>query len=135
VSLAWPVFDGGQRSLESSRLETEARRLRTAQAQIALQATRDVDDAVGAEQTTAAFLAEVAAQAETGQAALDEAKARYQRGLSDYTPVLTTLRILQDAERARIAAEGQLLAVRVRLHEVLPGSWTTASMDAATGGR
>ncbi|HEX4385920.1 MAG TPA: TolC family protein [Myxococcales bacterium] len=128
VTLAWPVFDGGQRSTETSRLETEARRLRTAEAQIVLQATRDVDDAVAAEQTTTAFLAEIAAQVETGQAALEEAKARYQRGLNDYTPVLTALRILQDAERARLAAQGQLLAVRVRLHEVLPGSWTAATM-------
>jgi multidrug efflux system outer membrane protein len=131
VTLAWPVFDGGQRITETSRLETEARRLRTAEAQIVLQASRDVDDAVAAEQTTAAFLAEIAAQVETGQAALEEAKARYQRGLNDYTPVLTALRILQDAERARLAAQGQLLAVRVRLHEVLPGSWTAAAVGEA----
>ena len=128
VTLAWPVFDGGQRSIEISRLETQARRLRVVEQQIALQASRDVADALGAEQTTAALLAELATQLETGRAALEEAKARYQRGLNDYTPVLTAQRIVNDAERAQLAAQGQLLAVRVRLHEVLPGSWTAAAI-------
>jgi outer membrane protein, multidrug efflux system len=128
VTLAWPIFDGGQRSVEISRLETEAQRLRVAEAQVLLQARRDVDDAVAAEETTAAFLAELATQLETGKAALEEATARYQRGLNDYTPVLTALRIVNDAERSRLAAQGQLLAVRVRLHEVLPGSWTAAAV-------
>ncbi|MGE5048058.1 MAG: TolC family protein [Deltaproteobacteria bacterium] len=137
AQMSWPLFDGGQRSIELSRLEVEARRLRVRRAQVVLQAQREVDDAVVAEEKTAALVGELQAELETARAALEEAKARYQHGLGDYTPVVTTLRIVSDLERTRLSAQGQLLAARVRLHEVLAGDWMRATVDGPdlTGGR
>jgi outer membrane protein TolC len=122
AQLVWPLFDGGQRVLATAQLETESERLRAERAQVVLRATRDVDDAFVSEDKTAEFLAEIADELATGRAALDEAKTRYQHGLNDYTPVLTSLRIVFELERARLTAQAQLLAVRVHLHEVLSGA-------------
>lgn len=137
AQMSWPLFDGGQRGVELSRLEVEARRLRVRRAQVLLQAQREVDDAVIAEEKTAALVAELQAELETARAALEEAKARYQHGLGDYTPVVTTLRIVSDLERTRLSAQGQLLAARVRLHEVLAGDWMRATVEGPDlmGGR
>jgi outer membrane protein, multidrug efflux system len=129
AQLTWPLFDGGQRSVEVSRLEVEARRLRIQHAEVVLKARREVDDAVIAEEKTGALLGELQAELETARATLDEAKARYQHGLSDYTPVVTTLRIVGELERTRLSAQGQLLAARVRLHEVLAGDWMRDAVD------
>lgn len=122
AQLVWPLFDGGQRSLATEQLETESERLRAERAQVVLRATRDVNDAFVSEDKTAEFLSEIADELSTGRAALEEAKTRYQHGLNDYTPVLTSLRIVFELERARLTAQAQLLAVRVHLHEVLTGA-------------
>jgi multidrug efflux system outer membrane protein len=122
ATLSWPLFDGGQRLDEASRLEVESRRLGVERSELLLRAAREVDDAFAEEEKTFAFLGALRDQLEIGRAALAEAKVRYERGLGDYTPVLTTLRIVGDLERAQLTAQGQLLAVRVRLHEVLAGS-------------
>lgn len=135
--MSWPLFDGGRRGVELSRLEVEAQRLRVRRARVLLQAQRQLDDAVIAEEKTGALVGELQAELEIARAALEEAKARYQHGLGDYTPVVTTLRIVDDVERTRLSAQGRLLAARVRLHEVLGGDWMRAAVDApgVRGGR
>ena len=130
AQLTWPLFDGGQRSVQLSRLEVEARRLRLQAARALLRARRELDDATVTEEKTSALLGELQAELETARAALEEAKARYQHGLSDYTPVVTSLRIVSDLERTQLSAQGQLLAARVRLYEVLAGDWTREAFDA-----
>jgi multidrug efflux system outer membrane protein len=122
AQLVWPLYDGGQRSLATAQLEAESERLRAERAQVVLRAARDVDDAFVSEDKTAEYLAEIADELSTGRAALEEAKTRYQHGLNDYTPVLTSLRIVFELERSRLTAQAQLLAVRVHLHEVLTGA-------------
>jgi outer membrane protein TolC len=137
AQMTWPLFDGGQRGVELSRLAVEARRLRIRRAEVLLRAQREVDDAVLAEEKTAELVGELQAELETARAALEEAKARYQHGLGDYTPVVTALRIVSDLERTRLFAQGQLLSARVRLHEVLAGDWTRGTVDGpgVTDGR
>jgi len=137
AQMTWPLFDGGQRGVELSRLAVEARRLRILRAEVLLRAQREVDDAVLAEEKTAELVGELQAELETARAALEEAKARYQHGLGDYTPVVTALRIVSDLERTRLSAQGQLLAARVRLHEVLAGDWPRGTVDGpgVTDGR
>lgn len=132
AQMSWPLFDGGQRGIEVSRLETEAQRLRIQSARVMREAAREIDDAVVAEEKTSAFAGELQAEMATARSALEEATARYQRGLGDYTTVVTAVRIVANVERARLAAQGQLLGARVRLHEVLAGNWTP---QAITGGQ
>lgn len=56
---------------------------------------------------------------ETAQALLDAAQRRFERGVSDYLPVLEALRGLQQQQRDHVVLEADLARARVRLHHAL----------------
>ena len=60
-----------------------------------------------------------------------EAQNRYQKGLNDYLPVLTALNNAQNLERDVIAADHDLLALRVQLHLALGGQWMEEAAQRA----
>ncbi|MFW5741555.1 MAG: RND transporter, partial [Myxococcota bacterium] len=53
---------------------------------------------------------------------------RYQQGLTDFLPVLTSLQILQSSEQALLTSERQLISHRIQLCRALGGTWT-AELD------
>ena len=56
---------------------------------------------------------------QTGQDLLDAAQRRFERGVSDYLPVLEALRSLQQQQRDKLVLEADLARTRVRLHHAL----------------
>mgnify|MGYP001812372306 CR=1 FL=1 len=55
----------------------------------------------------------------SAQQLLDAAQRRYERGVSDYLPVLEALRGLQQQQRDHFALRAELVRTRVRLHNAL----------------
>ena len=55
----------------------------------------------------------------TAEALLKAAQGRYERGVSDYLPVLAALRGLQQQQRDHLSLQAELARVRVRLHHAL----------------
>jgi outer membrane protein TolC len=55
----------------------------------------------------------------TAEALLKAAQRRYERGVSDYLPVLAALRGLQQQQRDHLALQAELARVRIRLHHAL----------------
>ena len=58
------------------------------------------------------------------KATLDETRARYMNGLSDYLPVILALQALQNLERRQIVEQRALLVARSRLYRAIGGKWT-----------
>lgn len=56
---------------------------------------------------------------ETAQALLEATRRRYERGISDYLPVLEALRGLQQQQRDHLALQAGLARARLRLHHAL----------------
>ena len=65
---------------------------------------------------------------DTAAALLDAAKRRYERGVSDYLPVLTQILSVQGLERTLIQRKADLLVARVNLYRALGGDWTAELM-------
>ena len=63
-------------------------------------------------------------QMEAAKKALDEARTRYLKGISDYLPVLTQLLSVQGLERDPIEQQTQQILYRVGLYRALGGTWT-----------
>jgi len=124
AGLAMPVFDAGRRKAEVARARAELVGRLTEYGQAILVAVREVEDALVRERQQRTFLADLDHQVQLAQATLNEARARYANGLTDFLNVLTALQALHLLQRERIAAHRQLISFRIRLHRALGGSWT-----------
>ena len=90
----------------------------------ALEAIREVEDALVRERHQRAFVEATERELRAAQGALHEAKQRYRKGIIDYLPVLQALTTEQRLQRAQITQHRQLLSLRVQLHRAVGGSWT-----------
>jgi NodT family efflux transporter outer membrane factor (OMF) lipoprotein len=122
--LSAPVFDGFRRRAEVERsLAVTEERLADYRLTI-LTAIREVEDALVLERYQREQIAALARQLETAQNALREASRRYQRGVSDYLPVLAALERTQSLARILVSSRRELLLYRISLYRALGGTWT-----------
>ena len=122
-SLLAPILDGGRRRAELRRSRFAVKEKLENYGSTVLTAIREVEDALAREQYQIEYIEELDENLSLAKATLDEAKARYLNGLSDYLPVLTALVNLQNLQRSRVTAQRELLSLRIGLHRALGGTW------------
>lgn len=123
-SVLAPLFEGGR--LEAQEDIATARRKRAAFAyrKAALNAFREVEDALAEQQHLAEQEQSLTGQRDASATALRVATNRYRAGYSPYLEQLDAQRGLLAVELARIQARADRLASATRLFQVLGGGWT-----------
>jgi outer membrane protein TolC len=135
-NLLGPVLDGGRRRAEAERSRAVARERLARCAEVLLNAMREVEDALINERKLSETLERQTEQHEVSRQTLQQALSRYQRGLSDYLPVLTALAREQSIARALAETRRERLSYRIQLHRSLGGGWMQLEVGnaALTGG-
>lgn len=117
------ALDASLRVFDSGRLDarSEAQRALLEGAGIDylsawLEAVRQTDDLAQTLTNLDARLQLSEKQTEVATALFDATRRRYERGISDYLPVLAALRSLQQQQRDHLALQAERLRVIVRLH-------------------
>ncbi len=124
AGLAAPLVDGGRRraEVESRRAVVEQQAL--AYRQTVLTALQEVENALTRENHQQRYLAKVREQLDYAATTLEEAQRRYQKGVTDYLPVLSALNAKLRLERSLVEIRQDLLTNRVALCRALGGGWT-----------
>lgn len=123
-NLTAPLLDGGQRSAEVERRQAVIDERLAAYQETVLTAIREVEDALITEQKLLEEQAALKYQLQLAEQALNTAKNRYLKGLSDYLPVLTGLQKVEQLQQTLLTQQRDLLTNRVALHRALGGDWT-----------
>jgi len=126
AGLTAPLLDGARRQAEAERARAAREEAWHLWRQTVLQAVREVEDALAAEERMAELSKRLDEQHAAAVATLNEARASYLHGLTDYLAVLSALDRVQQVERARVSARRQWLSARVQLHRALGGGWRPA---------
>jgi len=124
ANLTAPLFDGFRRKAEVDRTKAVVEERLAAYRLTVLTAIKEVEDALVQERKQREHIKALAQQLEDASNTLSEASARYQKGLSDYLPVLISLQRTQLLTRNSITAHRDLLIFRVNLYRALGGTWT-----------
>ncbi len=90
-------------------------------------AIQKVQDALVQERKQADNLTMIRAEVELGRRVLTEARQLFERGLSDYLPVLNALTNVISLERSSLQAQRLLLMYRIQLYHALGGTWSRAA--------
>lgn len=131
--LTIPLIDGGQRRAEVDRSRAALAVAVHEYEQTVLEALREVEDAISAEQRQRDKLASLEKQLELSRQALAQLRTRYTQGATDYLNVLDALVSQQELERQVLSARRQLLANRITLYRTLAGGWdVTAGTETET---
>lgn len=121
ASLSLPLIDGGRRRAETDRARAALRVAIHEYEQTMLDAIREVEDALSAEQRQRERLASLREQLNLAEQVLERIRSRYTRGTTDYLDVLDALVNQQELERRVLTARRELLQNRVTLHRTLAG--------------
>ena len=130
-NLLAPVLDGGRRQAEVERSRAVAREHLARCGEVLLNAMREVEDALVNESKQSELIARQAEQHDVARQALKQARFRYERGLSDYLPVLTVLGREQSLARDLVTARRDYLSYRIQLYRALGGNWMQSELDEA----
>lgn len=121
-SFVQPLLDWGARKAEVERnraLYVERLALFT---QKFLEAVEDVENSLYLERQQREFLHRLDRRQRLLKDTVEETTERYSNGLTDYLPVLDSLKELQRLERVIVQQERALLSFRIQLHRALGGS-------------
>jgi multidrug efflux system outer membrane protein len=121
--LAQPLVDGGQRRAELKLTKAQRDEIAADYASIALEAFREVETALGAEQFLERQTVALRRAEENSRAAEKLALDRYDKGQADIILVLEAQRRAFDSEAARIRLENARLQNRLDLYLALGGSF------------
>lgn len=130
-NLLAPVLDGGRRRAEVERSRAVAREHLARCGEVLLNAMREVEDALVNESKQSELIARQAEQHDAARQTLKQARFRYERGLSDYLPVLTALGREQSVARDLVTARRDYLSYRIQLYRALGGNWMQSELDEA----
>lgn len=124
ASFAQPVFDAGRITsrVDLAKAQKDEAALRYQQA--ALQAFREVDDALFAYRKTREGREVETRLVATARQAFEIAQKRYAHGLASYLEVLDAQRELFNAELALTRTQREQLSALVQLYRALGGGWT-----------
>jgi len=128
--LLMPLIDGGRRAAEHDKREAGLRLALAQYKKSILTALSEVENALVRIDRKSAEFEELKLELQVAQSTFDEAQNRYLQGLSDYLPVLSALRTLQETQRSQLSAQRQLISQRIQLHRALGGDITN---NAALG--
>jgi NodT family efflux transporter outer membrane factor (OMF) lipoprotein len=125
ASLIGPILDGGQRAAEVRRRRALEREQLNLYAQTAVEAFREVEDALVREQRRKERLTSLRRQLELARQTYEQLRIEYFNGTGDYLDVLTALTDRQELRRALLQARRELLENRIALYRSLAGSAKT----------
>jgi outer membrane protein TolC len=130
ANLVAPLIDGGR--LQGGLDLAIARETEVIAdfAQTALQAFREVESLLAAEQHLRRRIGDLAAATEEATAARELSENRYRQGLGDYIAVLEAQRSALDLEGQLLDSRRALLDLRVDLHLALGGGFPPATAPA-----
>jgi multidrug efflux system outer membrane protein len=123
IGVSFPLFDNGKLANTSAVARARAEQARASYEEVALNALREVNDALVAVHTARDEAVAQATQANALRQALDLATVRYQAGLSTYLDLLDAERSVFGAELAMSRAQLAELTAAVHLYEALGGTW------------
>jgi len=129
ASITGPIFEGGRRKAEVARAHAVADERLAAYRETAINAFREVEDALVSERKQREYMAALDRRIDAARISYEESANRYRNGAEEYTTVLIQLRALQTLERERVAAQYDLLQDRINLHRALGGSWPNELSD------
>jgi outer membrane protein TolC len=123
TNLAGNLFDGGKRAAAVDRADAVVDERLAFYEKTVFTALVEVEDALSGEIHQRAWLTSLNTQLEIARLALQEATNRYQKGLSDFLPLLREQLNVQGLEREIIKQQAQLIIARISLHRSLGGTW------------
>ncbi len=123
MSLAQPIFRGGQIRAQIEAAEARYAELAANYAGIVLTAMREVEDALISEQMLQTQLKHARVQFREAAAAESLSKQRYERGVEGILTVLESERRRRTSEQEVIILKGQIWSNRVNLFLALGGDW------------
>lgn len=127
ISLAAPVFKGGQLKARVNASKARAEQAAANYAGVVLQALREVEDALVSEQMLQKQLGKLQQRQEQAYKAEELARRRYSRGVERLLIVLETQRRRRIAENEVVAVENELWQNRINLFLALGGDWDVPS--------
>jgi outer membrane protein TolC len=119
LDAAFTVFDAGRTNAIAAQRRAELAVLGERHLAAWLDAVFAIDDLYAEIANLDERLALSGQRLDSAQQLLRAARGRYERGVSDYLPVLDALRDLQQQQRDDLALRAELQRVRVRLHHAL----------------
>jgi outer membrane protein TolC len=119
ANLVAPLVDGGRRRAEVRRTEALLQERLRAYAQVALEALREVQDALVQEDRQARYVASLEQQLDLLDKAVEQTKDYYTRGQGDFTRYLTTLLSYQRLQRTYLRARRLRMEYRIDLYRAL----------------
>lgn len=123
VNLAAPIWKGGQIRAGIRAAKARYEELAAAYAGVALNAMREVEDALVGERLLQTQLEHSRVQFEESKAAEELSRARYERGVEGLLTVLESERRRRIAEESLTILLGRIWTTRVNLHLALGGDW------------
>ncbi|MFP4658082.1 MAG: TolC family protein, partial [Desulfonatronovibrionaceae bacterium] len=123
AGLTAPLFDGKRRTAEVDRTRAVVEERLHAYQETVLTAINEVEDSLSDERWQRRYISRLETRLESARIALDQAKSQYINGMSDYLPVLTELKSVQDLELELLDARKDLLLYRIALYRALGGTW------------
>lgn len=128
IALAAPIFQGGRLRAAVDVAQARTEQAAAEYAQVVLNAIREVEDALVAQQTLAERVDTLRIQLAEASRAEALALQRYQRGLEQILIVLDTERRRIAAESELAVAKGNLYDARINLYLALGGDWNVETI-------
>lgn len=122
ASLIGPILDGGQRAAEVRRRRALERERLNLYAQAAVEAFREVEDALVREKRRKERLRSLRRQLRLAGETYEQLRTEYFNGAGNYLDVLTALTDRQDLRRTLLQARRELLETRIALYRALAGA-------------
>jgi len=123
--LTAPLFDAGQREAEAERSRAVLARRVADYGSRALEAFREVEDALVREEKQRQQLRSIGRQLDLAQQSLQRLRSQYFNGVSDYIDVLDALTEEQQLRRDQLQARRELIELRIGLYRALAGGFDT----------
>ncbi len=124
ANLAAPLFDGRRRLAEVKRSQAVVAERLIQYQQTLLTAAMEVQNALVREFKQGEHIRSLEKQTQFTKQALELARQRYLKGMSDYLPVLTALTSVDNLEADMIRSKREMLIYRINLYRALGGRWT-----------
>lgn len=129
-----PLFYGGRISAEVDRTEALKAQQLYEYGQIVLTAFREVEDALIREQQQKERIRVLERRLDLVAKTNNQLRNEFLNGMSDYLDVLLSLEQEQELQREMIAANAELLQIRISLYRALAGSFETEDTQTPTTG-
>ncbi len=125
ASFLGPLFDGGRRRAEVRRREAVEKEQLNLYAQTALDAFREVEDALIREKRQKQRVLSLRRQRQFAAETYERLRVEYLNGAGDYLDVLTALTDRQSLRRTLLQNRRELLETRIALYRALAGGFRT----------